>query len=118
MIATSLAAFQIYNPLLPNKKFDPEEAPALLGQTLSTILTLLLIGAGVAFFFMLTSGGIRWIISGGDKEKIEGAKKQITSATLGLVIILSVFAVTSLIEILFGVSLVSFNLPRLIAPAP
>jgi len=116
MITTSLTAFQIYNPLIPNKKFDSEKAPALLSQILSSILTLLLIGAGVAFFFMLTLGGIRWITSGGDKEKIEGAKKQVTSAILGLVIILSIFAVTSLIEILFDISLVNFNLPRLITP--
>lgn len=118
MINPTLIASRIENPLLPRSPESMEEAPALLGQTLSNILTLLLIGTGIAFFFMFVIGGIKWITSGGDKEKVEGAKKQITSALIGLILILSVFAVANLVEALFGINLVSFNLPRLIVPAP
>lgn len=114
MINPALIVSQIVNPLLPNNPENMDEAPALLSQTLSNILTLLLIGAGVAFFFVFIIGGVRWITSSGDKEKLEGAKKQITSAIIGLVIVLSIFAVTSLVEALFGINLIKFSLPRLI----
>ncbi|MGI6278372.1 MAG: pilin [Patescibacteria group bacterium] len=112
MIFANLITFQIHNPFLPDVT-DPDQAPALLGQTLSNILTLLFIVAGAAFFFMFVLGGVKWIASGGDKEKIEGARKQITAAIVGLVLILSVFAIVGLLNYLFGISLIKFNLPRL-----
>lgn len=112
MVTYALIINQIINPLVPGRP-DMNEAPALVGNTLSNILTLLLIVAGVAFFFMFVLGGIKWIASGGDKEKIEGAKKQISSALIGLVLILCLFAVTNLIYHLFGVNLIKFRLPRL-----
>jgi len=112
MTFLGLTITQIHNPLI-TQSLEMDQAPAMLGQTLSNVLTLLLIGAGVAFFFMFVIGGIKWILSAGDKEKIEGAKKQISSAIVGLVLILLVFAVVGLFNILFGINLVEFNLPRL-----
>ncbi|MDD3679244.1 MAG: pilin [Candidatus Shapirobacteria bacterium] len=113
MAILTLIADRIQNPLLPDQVSTMDQTPAILSQTLSNVLTLLLIGAGVAFFFMFVAGGLRWILSAGDKEKVEGAKKQISSAIIGLVLILLVFAVVSLIRTLFGINLVRFNLPRL-----
>lgn len=112
MIFINLVTFQIHNPFLPNLP-NTDQAPALLSQTLSNILTLLFIGAGLAFFFMFVIGGLKWITSAGEKEKVEGAKKQITSAVVGLILILSVFAVISLLNQLFGINLIEFSLPRL-----
>jgi len=110
-----MTTFQIHNPVIP-KTPKMEEAPAFLSQTLTNILTIIFISAGVTFFFMFAVGGIKWIISGGDKEKIEAAKKQISSAIIGLVLIFLIFAVVNLIEIFFGVNLFNFSLPRLIQP--
>ncbi len=112
MIFTNLVTFQIHNPFLPNLP-NADQAPALISQTLSNILTLLFIGAGLAFFFMFVIGGLRWITSAGEKEKVEGAKKQITSAVVGLILILSVFAVIGFLNQLFGINLIEFSLPRL-----
>ncbi len=113
MIQLGLIINQIVNPLLP---YQPtmEQAPALLGQTLSNALALLLIVVGLAFFFMFVVGGIKWISSAGDKEKVGGAKKQISSAVIGLILVLLVFAVVGLINTLFGVNLVNFSIPRLL----
>jgi cytochrome bd-type quinol oxidase subunit 2 len=110
-----MTTFQIHNPVIPQTP-KMEEAPTFLSQTLTNILTIMFIGAGVTFFFMFAVGGIKWIISGGDKEKIEAAKKQISSAIIGLVLIFLIFAVVNLIEIFFGVNLFNFSLPRLIQP--
>ncbi len=113
MVFANFVTFQIQNPFFPDVA-GPDQAPALIGQTLSNILTLLFGGAGIAFFFMFVLGGLKWVTSGGDKEKIEGAKKQITSAIIGLILILSVFVVIGLLNHLFGVNLIDFKLPRLI----
>lgn len=75
---------------------------------ISGILRLLVIVAAVAFFFMLVLGGIQWILSGGDKQKTEAARNQITAALVGLVVVFSAWAIAQLIKTLFGVDL--FNL--------
>ena len=110
-----MTTFPIHNPVIPQTP-KMEEAPAFLSQTLTNILTIVFISAGVTFFFMFAVGGIRWITSGGDKEKVEAAKKQISSAIIGLVLIFLIFAVVNLIETFFGVNLFNFSLPRLIQP--
>jgi len=71
------------------------------------------IGGAIIFFIMLLSGGIRWIASGGDKTRLEGARGQITHALIGLVILLSAFAIIKLIGTLFGVDLLNLSLPTL-----
>jgi len=56
---------------------------------------------------------VKWLSSSGDKVKLESAQKQISSGLVGLVILLSSFAVIKLIETLFGIDLLNFNLPTL-----
>lgn len=74
-----------------------------------------LVIAGVIFFFMLVIGGIRWILSGGDKAQTEAARNQITAALVGLVIVFAAWAIASLIQALFGVDII--NLGTLVSPA-
>ncbi len=75
--------------------------PALI----SGIIRILVIAAAVIFFIWLVIGGIRWIVSGGDKAKTEEARNQITAALIGLVVVFSAWAIARLIETLFGVNL-------------
>lgn len=46
-----------------------------------------------AFFVMyqLIMGALSWINSGGDKEKVEKARKQMTNAIIGLIILVSIW---------------------------
>lgn len=92
----------------------------LTGITIPNLLTgaisLVLIVVFVTFFFILVIGGLRWITSAGDDKKLAAAKAQITHALIGLVIILSVWAILNLIQTLFsidiltdGISIPSFN---------
>jgi len=53
-------------------------------------------------------GGIRWIMSQGNKGNVENARNQITNALIGLAIIFAAWAIMKLIETLFGVNI--FNL--------
>jgi len=68
----------------------------------SGAITLALVVAAVIFFFMLVIGGIRWILSGGDKGQTEAARSQITAALIGLVIVFAAWAIATLIGNLFG----------------
>lgn len=77
----------------------------------SGFLKLILIVAGLAFFFILVIGGVKWILSGGDKAHTEGARNQITAALVGLVIVFSAWAITQLIYTFFGVNILELTLP-------
>lgn len=107
----------------PKKDIDlkPKGEFAPLGNLepaniISAIIRLLLVVAAVVFFFMLVLGGIQWILSGGDKQKTEAARNQITAALVGLVVVFSAWAIAQLINALFGVSILDLDIKDISAP--
>lgn len=76
----------------------------------SGFLNLILIVAGLVFFFILVIGGVKWILSGGDKAHTEGARNQITAALVGLVIVFSAWAIAKLIDSFFGINILNLTI--------
>lgn len=73
-------------------------------------VTWLLYIAATLAIIMIMWGGIQWITSSGDPEKLSSAKKKITMAIIGLVIALSAFFIVRvIITILGGNSATFFN---------
>jgi len=70
----------------------------------------LVIAALIAFAFLIF-GGIKWITSGGDKEATAKAQSTITAALIGLVIVFAAWAIIKLIEVFFGVSILTLTIP-------
>jgi len=86
-----------------------------VGSIISGAIQLILIVAALIFFFLLIIGGIRWMTAGGDKEKAGAARGQLTSALIGLAIVFAAWAIIRLIEVLFGVSIISgFDIPTFV----
>lgn len=83
------------------------------GRIVQTIVTVLLIAAVIIALFYLIWGGIRWITSGGDKGKVEEARKHIVAAIIGLIVAFLAYFILSLILGFFGMSLTTFFLPKL-----
>ncbi len=54
---------------------------------LSNSITLLYVVATIAVVFMVVWGAFEWIVSGGEKEKVASARKRITYALIGLVLL-------------------------------
>ena len=80
--------------------------PGIVSGAINLVLVL-----AAVFFFMLVWGGIRWIMSQGDKGNVENARNQITNALIGLAIIFAAWAIMKLIETLFGVSIFNLSIP-------
>jgi len=98
----------------PGEGFEPI-ADITVGSILSGAIQLVLIVAALVFFFLLIVGGIRWMTAGGDKEKAGAARGQLTSALVGLAIVFAAWAIIRLIEVLFGVSIISgFEIPSFV----
>lgn len=89
----------------------PTELNFTVGNIITWAITAVLVIAGLIFFFMLIIGGLRWILSGGDKAATESARGQITAALIGLVIVFSAWAIAQLISAVFGVDILQFTIP-------
>ena len=76
------------------------------GSRFSTFLTatvgILTLVAGIWFIFLLISGAIAWMGSGGDKGKIEDAQKRITSGIIGLAVIVAALFIVEIIGNILG----------------
>jgi len=84
-----------------------------LQNLISGVIQFLLIAAAVFFFIYLLIGGIKWIMSGGDKAEIEKARGQITHALIVLLIVLGVWVINGVLKSLFGIDIISnINLPK------
>ncbi len=83
-----------------------------IGSIVSGLIRFSLVIAALAFFFILVIGGIRWILSGGDKANTEAARNQITAALVGLVIVFAAWAIVQLINTFFGINIFELQLPK------
>jgi hypothetical protein len=52
---------------------------------------------------MIIWGAVDWIFSGGDKEKIAGARKRITQSIIGLVLLSSAFVIMLVLGQILGI---------------
>ena len=60
--------------------------------TLVGIVNVLLNFLGLIALIVILIGGFRWMLSGGNEEKVAGARQSIIAGIIGLIIILSAFA--------------------------
>jgi len=85
-----------------------------VSKAVSGAISILLVVAALLFFFMLLIGGIQWIVSGGDKTGSENARKKITSALVGLLIVFAAWAIANLIQALFGINILQFTIQPIV----
>ncbi len=78
-----------------------------LGDIFNILLSLAFFVAGVAMFFNLVIGGIQWISSGGDQKALDSARRRLTNAVVGLIIVVAAYAIALILEKVFGIRIVS-----------
>jgi hypothetical protein len=90
---------------------DPSGAATInnLGCVFANVVKYALGFAAIVLFVLLISAGFKFITSGGDPKAVEGAKKTLTYAIIGLVIILVSFLILVLISTITGVSVTNFT---------
>jgi len=71
-------------------------------QVLANAITIIFIVAGLAVLFMLIYGAFQWIMSGGEKEKVEEARKRIMAAIVGIVILALAFVILGVLGGILG----------------
>ena len=81
-----------------------------LGDIFKNVIGYALGLAGIVLFFLLIISGFKFITSGGDPKAAEGAKKTLTSAVFGLIIILVSYLILLLIEKFTGANVTDFSI--------
>lgn len=74
-----------------------------LGDVLFDVVNALLLFAGAVAVLFLIIGGFRYVVSAGNAEQVEGAKKTIVYALLGLIIIFIAYVLVQLVQDYLGV---------------
>ncbi len=72
------------------KIFPAGDLPTLVYRIIVTFFTLL----GLIFLMMMLYGGYNWLTSMGEEEKVETAKKTITAAVIGILVIIASYSIT------------------------
>ncbi len=98
--------------LLPKGQFVPLNSVTITGL-ISAAINISLIIASLLFVFNLLFGGIKMIISGGDKERAENARRHVVNALIGVFLVFSAWAILNLLSQFFGIDLLNFEIPTL-----
>ena len=91
------------------------DAPTLdkLGDVFGSLVSALLALGGVVLFIMLLSGGFKFLTSGGDPKAVEGAKKTMTYAIIGVVLLAASYLILKILSDITGVdNILDFNIVR------
>lgn len=72
--------------------------PSLIGKFLGSILGF----TGTLFFVLVVYAGLMWMTAAGSEDRIKKAKQILIAAVIGLVIVLSAYAITQYIGTALG----------------
>jgi len=98
-----LAAWTTTDPDTPVQLVD-------LQEIFKNVVNVALGFAGIAFFILLIVGGFKFMSAGGDPKALESAKKTLTSALIGLLVVLLSYLVLVFIKEFTGVDLTEFKI--------
>jgi len=81
---------------------DVSMSAAIFTSIISRIIGIMTIIAGIWFIFQFIIGAYSYMTAAGDQQKMSNATKKITSALIGLTIIVAAYAIISLLGALLG----------------
>ncbi|MBI3380212.1 hypothetical protein HY029_05655 [Candidatus Gottesmanbacteria bacterium] len=78
-----------------------------LNKIISTVVGVMTAAAAIYFIFQFIQGGFGWITSGGDKNNLQQSRDRIINATIGLIIVVSAWAVIGVIGKILGLDILN-----------
>lgn len=68
-----------------------------IGTIVATVIKAFLGLLGIIFIYLLVLAGYNWMTAAGDEQKVTKAKDEIKRAVIGLIIVISAYAITSFV---------------------
>jgi hypothetical protein len=75
----------------------------------ANLISVVLELAGIVFFIMILIGGFKYLTAGSDPKSAEAAKKTLTYAIAGLILLAMALLIFALIHTITGIDLLHFN---------
>ena len=82
-------------------------APSRLAAIFSTLFSLLTVFAGFAFLIWFLIGAITWITSGHDPNLLKKAQGQMTTAVIGLIVVILTIPIAYILSQLTGLDILN-----------
>lgn len=74
-----------------------------IGSVVGNVITYFFIAGAIIAVIFVALGGIKWVMSGGDKTKVEAARNTVIAAVVGLIVVFaSYFLIDVVLHTLFG----------------
>jgi hypothetical protein len=114
-LANSAIVFAQVNvtPGRPAQGINPTTEPSTI---ITNALTIVFVAAILLVLVFILMGAFQWITSGGDKDKVAGARKTIVNALIGLAILALAFFIARVAGSIVGINFSNLVLPRLDQP--
>lgn len=116
ILANWLAGFAVFaqNSWSQDPNYVENGVPKIqaLEAIIANILGIIVPLVGVLFLVVLIAGGFQYITSGGEVEQAQKAKKTLTYAFFGLIVVLGAWLIIRLLEEFTGLNLTTFTIPR------
>lgn len=80
----------------------PRGGAETLGNILSVAFSVLIVAAIIITIGFVAWGALNWITSGGEKQKVEKARKTITYAIVGMIISILSFVILRFVSDILG----------------
>jgi len=81
-----------------------------LENIFGNVISILIGAGGVVLFVMIIIGGFLYLTAGGNPQQAESARKTITSAIIGIVILAMAYLIIQLIGNFTGTNLTNFSI--------
>jgi len=108
-LALNLGNLKGLGPLGNFSVSNADPGSSLLAKTLSLTIGILTLVAFFWFMFILITGGLAWLSSGGDKAKVQEAQKRITNGFIGLIIVLISYFIIKLIGYILKIDILNLG---------
>ena len=104
-------------PDLPGIRPNIDDPVSTFGIVFQNVVLLFFTIGALGFIIYFLWGTVDWILSGGDKEKIAGGRKKITTAITGLVLLSLSFVIMQVLGQILGFGSLmggGFYIPKLL----
>lgn len=98
---------QVFGVNIGDPGLNPTPALTNYGALVSIVVKNAFVLGGVVCFILLISGGFQFIVAAGDTKKLEKSRGVLSSAIIGLVVVVASFWIIEIIGVITGKSLLN-----------
>jgi len=104
-----LGKFEGLGPLGNPVATEQDPGASAFTNFITKTIGVMTVVAFIWFIFVLFTGAIGWLSSGGDKVKLQEAQKKITTGLIGLIIVISAIFLIKLIGNMFDIDILDLT---------